>query len=103
MAYLVEEMDRSAIGLAMGLYIAGSTFGGMGGRLASAAVAEVGGWRAAVAIVGLVSLGCAVGFAFALPGERRIPPKTGTTALLPTIRGHFSDRGSDICSHWASC
>ena len=27
MAYLVEEMDRSAIGLAMGLYIAGNTFG----------------------------------------------------------------------------
>ena len=36
MAYLVEEMDRSAIGLAMGLYIAGNTLGGMGGRLASA-------------------------------------------------------------------
>ena len=31
MAYLVEEMDRSAIGLAMGLYIAGNTLGGMGG------------------------------------------------------------------------
>jgi MFS family permease len=27
MAYLVEEMDRSAIGLAMGLYIAGNTLG----------------------------------------------------------------------------
>ena len=35
MAYLVEEMDRSAIGLAMGLYIAGNTLGGLGGRLAS--------------------------------------------------------------------
>ena len=33
MAYLVEEMDRPAIGLAMGLYIAGNTLGGMGGRL----------------------------------------------------------------------
>ncbi len=33
MAYLVEEMDRSAIGLAMGLYIAGNTLGGMGGTL----------------------------------------------------------------------
>ena len=93
MAYLVEEMDRSAIGLAMGLYIAGNTLGGMGGRLASAALADVGGWRGAVAIVGLVSLGCAAAFAFALPRERRLPPKTEATALLPAIRMHFSDPG----------
>jgi MFS transporter, YNFM family, putative membrane transport protein len=93
MAYLVEEMDRSAIGLAMGLYIAGNTLGGMGGRLASAAIADVGGWRGAVAVVGLISLGCAAAFAFALPRERRLPPKTRATALLPTIRMHFSDPG----------
>jgi YNFM family putative membrane transporter len=93
MAYLVEEMDRSAIGLAMGLYIAGNTLGGLGGRLASAAIADVGGWRGAVAVVGLVSLGCAAAFAFALPRERRVPATTRATALLPAIRAHFSDPG----------
>ncbi len=93
MAYLVEEMDRSAIGLAMGLYIAGNTLGGMGGRLATAALAEVGGWRGAVALVGIISLGCAAAFAFALPKERRIQTKTEATALLPLIRAHFSDEG----------
>ena len=93
MAYLVEEMDRSAIGLAMGLYIAGNTFGGMGGRLASAAIAEFDGWRGAIAIVGLVSLGCAAAFAFALPREQRTPWKSGAAALLPAIRAHFSDPG----------
>ena len=84
MAYLVEEMDRSAIGLAMGLYIAGNTVGGLGGRLATAAFAEAGGWRRALVLVGLISLGCAAAFAFALPRERRIPLKTGRAALLPT-------------------
>jgi YNFM family putative membrane transporter len=93
MAYLVEEMDRSAIGLAMGLYIAGTTLGGMGGRLATAALAGVGGWRGAVGLVGLISLGCAAAFAFALPRERRIPTKKGATPLLPTIRAHFRDPG----------
>ena len=93
MAYLVEEIDRSAIGLAMGLYIAGTTLGGMGGRLASGAMAEAGGWRDAVTVVGLVSLGCAAVFIFALPRERRIPTKRGATALLPTILAHFSDPG----------
>ena len=93
MAYLVEEMDRSAIGLAMGLYIAGNTLGGLGGRLASAGVADVGGWRVAVGVVGLVSLGCACVFAFALPKERRAPSKARATALLPALRMHFSDPG----------
>ncbi len=93
MAYLVEEMDRSAIGLAMGLYIAGNTFGGMGGRLASAAIAEAGGWRDAIAVVGLISLGCAVAFAFALPREQRPAGKAQATPFLPTIRAHFDDQG----------
>jgi YNFM family putative membrane transporter len=93
MAYLVEEMDRSAIGLAMGLYIAGNTLGGMGGRLATAAFAEAGGWRGAVALVGLISLGCAFVFAFALPKEKRAPAKAQPIALLPTIAMHFRDPG----------
>ncbi len=93
MAYLAEEMDRSAIGLAMGLYIAGNTLGGMAGRLAGAAIADVSGWRAAIGVVGLVSLGSAGVFAFALPRERRPAPKTRPTALLPAIRAHFSDPG----------
>ena len=93
MAYLVEEMDRSAIGLAMGLYIAGNTLGGMGGRLATAAFAEAGGWRGAVALVGLISLGCAAAFAFALPKEKRAPAKAQPIALLPTIAMHFRDPG----------
>ena len=93
MAYLVEEMDRSAIGLAMGLYIAGNTLGGLSGRLASAGIADVGGWRSAIAVVGLVSLGCAAMFAFALPKERRAPAKARTTALFPAIAMHFSDPG----------
>jgi MFS transporter, YNFM family, putative membrane transport protein len=92
MAYLVEEVDRSAIGLAMGLYIAGTTLGGLGGRLASAAFAEAGGWRRALVLVGLISLGCAAAFAFALPRERRVPLKT-RTALRPTIAMHLSDPG----------
>jgi MFS transporter, YNFM family, putative membrane transport protein len=93
MAYLAEEMDRSAIGLAMGLYIAGNTLGGMGGRLGGAAIADVGDWRTAFAIVGLISLGAAAMFAFALPRERRLAPKARPAALLPAIRVHFSDPG----------
>lgn len=93
MAYLAEEMDRSAIGLAMGLYIAGNTLGGMTGRLAGAALADVMGWRGGVAVVGLFSLACAGVFALALPTERQLAPKRRSTPLLPTIGMHFSDPG----------
>ena len=75
MAYLAEEMDRSAIGLAMGLYIAGSTLGGMGGRLAVAAIADLGGWRAGVGAIGAVSLVCSILFALSLPPQRAAPPR----------------------------
>jgi len=93
MAYLAEEMDRSAIGLAMGLYIAGNTLGGMAGRLGGAAIAGAGGWRTTFAIVGLLSLGSALLFAFALPRERRLPPKTRPNELLAAIWMHFTDPG----------
>ena len=53
MAYLAEEMDRSAIGLSMGLFIAGNTLGGMGGRLAAASIVEFWGWRWALGAIGL--------------------------------------------------
>jgi MFS transporter, YNFM family, putative membrane transport protein len=93
MAYLVEEMDRSAIGFATGIYIAGNTLGGMGRHPASTVLADVGGWRAAIAIGGLISLGCVAAFAFAMPREWRLLAKMQMTALLPAIRGHFGDPG----------
>ena len=91
MTYLAEEMDRSAVGLAMGLYIAGSTLGGMGGRLGVAAVAELGGWRAGVAAIGAISLACSLAFALVLPRQRSIVPKARSLAILPAIRMHLSD------------
>jgi len=93
MAYLAEEMDRSAIGLAMGLYIAGSTLGGMGGRLAVAGIADLGGWRAGVGAVGAFSLVCSILFALTLPPQRAAVPKAHFLAIWPAIRLHLADPG----------
>lgn len=93
MAYLAEDMDRSAIGLAMGLYIAGSTLGGMGGRLAVAGIADFAGWRAGVATIGAFSLVCSAAFALSLPPERRPAAKAQAIAILPAIRRHLGDPG----------
>ena len=93
MAYLAEEMDRSAVGVAMGLYIAGNTIGGMGGRLMTAAIAEHAGWRWAVGAVGAFSVLSAFAFAFALPRERRPAPRAELMAIGPAIRMHLADPG----------
>ncbi len=93
MAHLTEEVDRSDVGFAMGLYIAGSTVGGMGGRLTSAAIAEHGGWRAAIGFAGAFSLICAALFALVLPRERRPETSAPQPSILPAIRLHLSDPG----------
>jgi YNFM family putative membrane transporter len=69
MAYLAEEIEPAALGLSMGLYISGSTLGGMGGRLAVAVLADHWSWRVAVAAVGAEGLAGAVFLAAALPRD----------------------------------
>jgi YNFM family putative membrane transporter len=56
MAYMAEEIDEHAVGLATGLYIAGSALGGMVGRLAAGVLADLYSWRVALALLGAVSL-----------------------------------------------
>ena len=98
MAYLAEEMDRSAVGLAMGLTISGNTVGGLTGRLAAAAIAEAAGWRLSLAAIGAISAVSAIAFAFALPRERRAAPRAALVGLWAAIRMHMEKRFSACAS-----
>ena len=40
MAYLAEEIEPESLGLSMGLYISGSAFGGMVGRMATSVLSD---------------------------------------------------------------
>ncbi len=94
MAYLGDEMDAQAIGLAMGLYIAGSTLGGMAGRLAVAALSDHVGWRPAIAAAGAVGLVGAALIGLALPATRGFSPRRpNLRSLTAALMGHFSDPG----------
>lgn len=77
MAYLSEEMRAGDLGLAMGLYIGGSAFGGMSGRVIAGVVADMGGWRAAIATVGCVGFLAATVFVYLLPQSRNFTPRRG--------------------------
>lgn len=75
MTYLSEEVHGESIGLGMGLYIGGSAVGGMSGRLISGIVADYFGWRAGIALVGVIGLICALAFWRSLPASRHFVPQ----------------------------
>lgn len=81
MAYVAEEVDVASVGAAMGLYIAGSAIGGMGGRLVASLVADVGGWRWALGSVGLAGVAMAEAFRRLAPASRGFVPSRGGTPL----------------------
>jgi len=93
MAYVAEEVDAASVGAAMGLYIAGSAIGGMGGRLASSLVASVGGWRVALAVVGLIGLAMAEAFRRLAPPSRRFVRRTGRPGeIVADLKALLGDR-----------
>jgi MFS transporter, YNFM family, putative membrane transport protein len=94
MAYLADEMDGKAIGLAMGLYISGSGLGGLAGRLTVAIFTDYGDWRMGIAVVGAMGLASAGLLAVALPESRRFAPqRPDLAALWASLTGHFADPG----------
>jgi YNFM family putative membrane transporter len=74
MAQISEEMDPRDLGAAMGLYVAGTAFGGMAGRVGIGLLVEIGSWRSAMVIVGLLDLVAAIGFLLLLPRPRYFEP-----------------------------
>jgi len=70
MTYLAEEIHPSGLGLAMGLYIAGTAFGGMMGRLLAGVLTETFSWHVAMAGIGAAGLTSAVCFILLLPTSR---------------------------------
>jgi YNFM family putative membrane transporter len=92
MAYLGEEVAPAAVGSAMGLFVAGSGLGGMLGRLFAGVAAGLGGWRAAVAGVGVVSLGAGLFVRRALPPSRHFQPRAlGLRTSVASLFGHLRD------------
>ncbi|MES2299643.1 MAG: MFS transporter [Pseudomonadota bacterium] len=96
MAYLSEEVEPGSLGLSMGLYIGGSAFGGMLGRMASAFLSDVLSWRVALVAMGLAGLVAAIEFWRGLPRERQARPTERAAdgqvaALLAGARRHLAD------------
>jgi YNFM family putative membrane transporter len=94
MAYLVEEIEAPALGLAMGMYIGGTALGGMAGRVLAALVSDRYSWRLALAGMGAAGLYAAWEFWRSLPPSQHFRRgQSGWAALAGAMRGHLDDAG----------
>ncbi len=71
MAYLAEEIHPDGLGLSMGLYVGGSAFGGMAGRILTSILTDHFSWRVALATISILDLLAAIGFLLLLPISTR--------------------------------
>ena len=91
-AYLTEEVSRSNAAAAAGAYVAGTTLGGLFGRLLAGPVADLAGWRIGTLAVSLCAAAAAVAFLLLAPKPRGFVPSPregfGSVLgkLLPQLR-----------------
>ncbi|MDK3256902.1 MFS transporter [Blastococcus capsensis] len=92
-AYLREELHPGTHARAAGVYIGGTALGGMTGRLVTGPVAEVAGWRWALAAVAAIALVCAVVVRLLLPASRNFVPVPARVGhLMAMTRRALGDR-----------
>lgn len=70
MAYLAEEIDPDSLSSAMGRYVAGTTVGGLAGRVVASLTLDVTTWRWALEVAALVALIFTAAFARMAPASR---------------------------------
>lgn len=102
MAYLTETLidagSASAVPRAAGTYVAGTSMGGLLGRLVAGGVAELFGWRAGVGAVAVACLVATVVFIWLAPRDRRVTkgdggPGAPSTDGQPPPEGHVPGGG----------
>ncbi len=84
LAYLADNVDPHRLAATVGLYVSGTAFGGMSGRLLGGIITDLGNWRCTVGIVGALCLVSGLLFFFALPvADRRSPAPDQPWRELP--------------------
>jgi YNFM family putative membrane transporter len=90
-AYLNEEVNRAHAAMAAGSYVAGTTLGGLAGRLVAGPAAELWGWRAAALGVSLLATVSAVLFLLLIPKAKGF-----TATRAAGLRGAFATLGGHV-------
>lgn len=88
MAYLAEEVDGRSLGRAMGVYVAGTSIGGVVGRLIPTLTVDFIGWELAFQLVTVLALLFALVFAWKVPASARFTARR--VSLGSSIRELFA-------------
>lgn len=99
MAYINEEIHRSDAAGAAGTFIAGTTIGGLYGRLVAGPLSEAVSWQAGFLVVSATAIVCAIVFVLLTPQPFGFVPSIGTGSSLAnaianaasSIGNHFRD------------
>jgi YNFM family putative membrane transporter len=87
-AYLTEEVDPEHAARAAGIFVGGTTIGGLLGRLVSSPVAEVAGWRVGIFTVAVICGLASMGFVKLAPDPRGFIPGSHRGANPEGSLGH---------------
>jgi len=97
MAYLAEEVDRKHAAVAAGTYVAGTSLGGLAGRIVAAPVGDAFGWRTGTITVSVLAALAAVAFVLIAPRQRGFVAQTvrlaGPGGLAGRLRANLADPG----------
>jgi len=92
MGHVGDEVHPASVGSAMGVYVAGNSLGGVGGRLVSAAAGDGTSWRWGVLAVGLLSVLAIALFSWRIPpAERFRPVPLRLAEQRRAVTGHLRD------------
>lgn len=91
MTYVGEEFHPDNLGTAMGLYVSGTSIGGMTGRVVTGMITDYFSWSAAFVCIGIISLIASLWFWHSLPESRHFHPrnlslKSSIHALLDSLK-----------------
>lgn len=94
MAYVRDEFPAKAIGAMMGIYVGGTTVGGMTGRIAMGALTDSLSWRMGFLAIGGACLLLSAIFSWALPGEHpdTRSKRASQLAFFSGLREKIADR-----------
>ena len=90
-AYIGDEWPPSDVARVAGIYISGSSVGGFCGRFIPGVLTDWIGWREAIQVVALITLGAAIIVALALPRERNFVRSGGVLSSLVQMLCRRSD------------
>lgn len=75
MAYIADEVQKDRVRKVMGIYVAGTTFGGMSGRVVVGILTDLTHWQVAIATLSIINLSFAILMVLLLPASTVQTPR----------------------------